>query len=178
MVGKSSNDVSLLQRFRSLALLGESYHLGEVLASVGIRRNMLPAWIACRIGCEDTIVVAGRCRRRHDAIGSEDDRAVEVRELLTLFPPGISIVAYQVGIFLQSWIVVRRQHFSVGVNIHAAVLSLFEQLFNVAEVVSGYQDARTLADANVHGGNFWLSIGVCVGLVEQCHGLHSVAACL
>ena len=51
---------------------------------------------------------------RNDAVGGEQDGAVEGRELLLLLPPGVVVVAHQVVVLLERRIVMGRQHGYVG----------------------------------------------------------------
>jgi hypothetical protein len=99
----------------------------------------------CRAGGEDALSDFFLFRR-HDAVGGEEDRAIEGREFFELFPPRIAIVANKVFIFLESGLVVGRQHFAVGVDVDTRALGLLEQLLHVLEVMAGDQDgwiART-----------------------------------
>ena len=49
----------------------------------------------------------------------EQDRPVECLELANLLPPGIAVVANKMIVFLEGWIIVRRQHLAVCIDIDA-----------------------------------------------------------
>ena len=53
----------------------------------------------CRI---DAVHVGAVAARRHDAIGSEEEDAVEFLKLSGLFPPRVAIVSGKVRIFLEN----------------------------------------------------------------------------
>lgn len=56
----------------------------------------------------------------------------------------LPVVAVEVRIFFEFRIVVGRQHLTVGVDVDSGVFALFKQLFQVAEVVAGDENARRL----------------------------------
>ena len=91
-----------------------------------------------------------------------------------LFPPGVAIVAGKVGVFLEERIVVGRQHFRVGVYIHAGALGLIQQHFQVLQVMAGNQDTRVIAYADIHGGDFRIAVSTGVGTIQQGHALYAV----
>lgn len=51
----------------------------------------------------------------------------------------------------QSFITVRRQHFSVSINIDSRTLGLLEQHFQIFQVVTGYNDERSFPDMDIDG---------------------------
>ena len=59
------------------------------------------------------------------------------------------------------------------VDVDASVLALFQKLLNVVEVVAADENARTVAHANIHLGDFWVAVSGRIGFVEQCHCLHA-----
>ena len=63
------------------------------------------------------------------------------------------------------------------VDVDASVLALFQKLLNVVEVVAADENARTVAHANIHLGDFWVTVSGRIGFVEQCHRLHAPFAC-
>ena len=67
-----------------------------------------------------------------------------------------------------------RQHFRMGVYIHAGAFGLIQQHFQVFQVMAGNQDARILPYADVHGGDFRIAVSGGVGLVQQSHALYAV----
>ena len=158
---------------RRLTLLGEGDDFAEVLASVRSGRDMLEAGITGGVGSEHAVLVVGVGQGRHDAVGREENRPVEGAELFALFPPGVAIVAHEVLILLEGRIVVTREHLAVCVDVHTLVLGLFQQVLQVAQVVTADEDSRTVAYADVHPCHLGLSVTGGVGCVEQRHGLHA-----
>ena len=69
-------------------------------------------------------------------------------------------------------IVVGRQHFSVGVDIHPRALRLLQKHFQIPQVVAGNKDAGIWPDPKLHLGNLGIPKGRGIGLVQQGHGLH------
>ena len=59
----------------------------------------------------------------------------------------------------------RRKHLAMGVDVDARVLALFKQLLDVVEIVTANEYTRTAAHADVHFGNFWITVGGRVGFV-------------
>ena len=139
---------------------------------VFVSSYMVASRIAGSTGGPQTVLVA--VFRRNDAVGGHQDGAVEAFEFFLLFPPGVPIVAGEVLVFLEERIVMSRQHFGMGVYIHASALGLIQQHFQVFQVVTGDQDARVLAHADVHSGNFRVAVSRGVGFVQQSHALYAV----
>ena len=154
------------------------YDLGEVLATLLVCGNMLPAGITRGIGREHTVLVVGIGQGRHDAVGGEDDGTVEMGEFFLLLPPSVAIVAHEVGIFLQTRIVVGGQHLTVGIHVYACTLCLLKQLLDVGQVMSADEDARLVAHTDVDVGGLRLAKTVGVGLVKQSHHVDSVFSSL
>ena len=176
LVGEATYNLARLDLLRGLAGLGQGDDLAEVLLAVGIGGDVLPAWEARAVGGEHAVFVGRSGRRRYDAVGGEQNRAVEALELLALLPPSVAVVALQVAVLFQFRIIMRRQHLAVRVDVDARVLALFEQLLDVVEVVAADEDARTVAHADVHLRDFGVAVGGGVGFVEQGHGFHAVFA--
>ena len=97
-------------------------------------------------------------------------------ELLFLLPPSITIVTYEVLVFLQLGIVVCRKHLTVGINVDACALGLLEQISDVMQVVSTDEDTRTLAYANVHLRDLRFAVSSRICLVEQSHHINTIFA--
>ncbi len=133
---------------------------------------MAAARITCGTCCPKPVLVA--VSRRHDAVGCHQDRTIEGRKLLLLLPPCIAVVAREIRIFLECRIVVRGKHLGMSVNIDSGSLCLLEQHLEIPQIMAGNQNARILADADIHAGNLRISVGFCVGLVEQCHSFDAV----
>ena len=69
-----------------------------------------------------------------------------------------------------------RQHFTVGIHIHPFPFRLFQQQFQILQVVAGNEDARAVPYADVHLRDFRLSVGGSVGFIQKGHPLHTVFA--
>jgi len=97
-----------------------------------------------------------------------------VGKLFFLFPPSITIVTYEVLVFLQLRIVVRRQHLAVGIDIDTRTLGLLQEVCNIVEVVATDENTRTLTYANVHLCDLRFTISSRICLIEQCHHVNTV----
>ena len=64
----------------------------------------------------------------------------------------------------------------MSVNVNSRIFGLFQQILQVAQVVSGNQDSRTFADSGFHLCNLRLSVRSGVRGVEQSHCLDGCAA--
>ena len=95
-------------------------------------------------------------------------------ELFFLFPPRVPVVAHEVLIFLQGWIIVRRQHLTVCIDVDAGTLRLLEEVSEVVQVVSTDEDAGPLAYPDVHFCQLRMAVSCRVGLVEECHDVDTV----
>ena len=62
----------------------------------------------------------------------------------------------------------------MGVYIYASSLCLDQQHLKVAQVVAGNQNARALANTNVHTGYFRVTVSAGIGCIQQSHTLHTV----
>ena len=75
-----------------------------------------------------------------DAVGGHQDGPGKFGEFLVLILPGGPVMAVEMGVFFQSRIAVGGQHLAVGVNVDPFPFGLFEQLFQVLQVMAGDQD--------------------------------------
>lgn len=175
-VGEAADYLALLDFGRRLALLGQGYDFGEVLDALLVGHEVLPAGEAGGVGGEDAVAVVGIGGRGHDAVGGEDDGAVERGELLFLAPPGVAVVAHEVLVFLQFGVVVGREHFAVGVDVDALPLALLQELLEVAQVVAADEDAWAAVGADADAADFGVAVGRGVGLVEQGHDVDAPLA--
>jgi len=64
-----------------------------------------------------------------------------------------------------------RKHFAVGIDINSCSYCLLQQVFHIAEVMAGNQDARVFAHTGIYRGDFGMTIGGGVSFVKQCHCL-------
>lgn len=156
MVGEAADDLSVFDLRRRRALLGVLDQLREILRPALLAvRDMRCAGQPGRARRIDPVGV-GRVRPRgYDAVGREENHAVESLEFVALFPPGVAVVADEVAVLLESRIIVRRKHFAVGVDVHAGVFGLFEQLLEVFQVMTAHEDAGAFADADVDLRDLW-----------------------
>ena len=67
----------------------------------------------------------------NDAVGGEKNRSVEFFDLLLLLPPSIAVVAFEMRILFEEWVIVSGQHLAMSVNVDFTVCRLFKQLFQV-----------------------------------------------
>ncbi len=95
-------------------------------------------------------------------------------ELLTLFPPSITVVSHEVAVLLQLRIVVCRKHLAVGVYVDACSLGLFEEVGNIMEIVTADEDTRALAHTDVHLCHLRFAVSAGIGLVEECHHVDTI----
>ena len=139
--------------------------------SVGTRFNVLATRISGRVSGKHTLLICCIRERRHNTVGCKHNRTVERRKLLTLLPPRVSVVANKMLVLLESRIIVCRKHFAVRIYIHSRSLGLFQQVFDVMQVVSADQNTRILAHPDIHLCNLRIAVTGRICLVEQCHHL-------
>ncbi len=89
---------------------------------------MLRPWVAGHVGREEPVQISVVLFHGDEAVGGEQDGAVEGFELLVLVPPGTAVIALEMIILLEGRIIVGRQHLAVGVDVDARPLRLLEQL--------------------------------------------------
>ena len=123
-MGKTTDNLSMLYLHRRLALFGNLYDFREVFPAFRILINILATRITGRVGDEHTLFIHCISQRRNDAVGGKQNRTVEGSEFFTLFPPGIAIVAYKMRIFLESRIIVGRQHFTMCIDVYPRTFCL------------------------------------------------------
>ena len=124
VMGKTTDNLSMLYLHRRLALFGNLYDFREVFPAFRILINILATRITGRVGDEHTLFIHCISQRRNDAVGGKQNRSVEGSEFFTLFPPGIAIVAYKMRIFLESRIIVGRQHFTMCIDVYPRTFCL------------------------------------------------------
>ena len=69
-------------------------------------------------------------------------------------------------VLLQLWIIVCWQHFTMGVNVDTSTLCLLQQLLNILQVVTRNEDSRTITSTDVNLCQLWITICLCVCLIE------------
>ncbi|MNE25471.1 hypothetical protein D3C80_1188020 [compost metagenome] len=173
-MSKAADNLAGFNLCRSSTALGLGDNRREVLLAVFTGRYMLytrEAGIAC---CIQTVFIA--VLRRHDAVGRHQNRTVEAGKLLVLFPPGITVVADKVTVFLKGRIIVGRQHLAVCIHVHPGAFRLLQQLLHVLQVMSADQNPRITAYADVNLGDFRVAVCGCIGLIKQSHHINAVLA--
>ncbi|MPN34763.1 hypothetical protein SDC9_182257 [bioreactor metagenome] len=117
---------------------------------------MLAAGIARGTRCKDPapdLLASGR----DDAVGGKEDGAMEGYEFVKLLPPGIAVVAHEIFIFLESRVIMGRQHLAVGIHIHAGAFGLLQKLLQISQVVAGNQNRGIFSHANIDFGDFGIA---------------------
>ena len=171
---ESSDNFAMLDFIRSGTVFGMGDDFGKIFRfAVFARRNMFPTGESGRVGGVDTVSVVGSFKRRHDTVGCEQDRSVEILKLFPLFPPGVAVVTYKMFVFFECWIVVGRQHLAMCVDIDPGPFGLGKQFFHVFQVVSADQDGWIVAYADVDVRYFRVAVAAGVGFIEQCHSFDS-----
>ena len=132
---------------------------------IGVGFDMFPTRETRRVHRKHAVFVVGFWRRRHDTVSCKHDRTIKCAELFFLFPPCVAVVSNQMLIFFQFGIIVRGQHFAVGVHVNARSFGLFQQVFDVVQVVSRNQNAWVFAHADVHFGYNGVAIRCGVGFI-------------
>ena len=108
-------------------------------------------------------------RRFLDTVRGHQDRAGEGGEFFLLILPGAAVVADKMFIFLQPGVAMGRQHFAVCINVDAGSLGLFEQFFQILQIMAGNQNRlafdRGDADRRRHG----VAVSSGIRFIEQFH---------
>ena len=176
VVTKATNDFTRFEALRSRTSLSQGYDFREILAAVCISHNVFPSWEGRSVGSKDLVFVGGIGKRRHNAVGGEEYRTIECRKLCTLLPPSITVVAHKVLVFLERWIVVSRKHLAMSVDVYALPFRLFEQLFQIFEIMTTDQDARTVLHVDRDFCHFRVAIGARIGTIKDVHSFHPIFA--
>ncbi len=126
---------------------------------------------------EKTIEVRVILSRRHEAVGSHEDRAVEGFKLLVLMPPRTSVVARKMLVFLEGGIVVSREHFAMGVYIDTRALSLLKKSLQVFQIVTADENSRVVAHTDTHFADLRMAVAGCIRFIKKRHSRDSGLAC-
>ncbi len=70
-----------------------------------------------------------------------------------------------------------RKHFTVSIYVHAAILGLFQQFFQIMQVMSAYQNTGSGTSSDIYTGNFWIAITGSICFVEQSHCSNAYFTC-
>ena len=170
-MGKSANDGTGFNFYGSGTGFGLGNDFGKILGTtlrtVG---NMGCSRPTGHAGGVNAILIG--LFNRGNTVGGHQNRAVKGGELLVLQPPGVTVIADEMIIFLESRIIIGRQHFAVGININTSACGLLEEFFHVFEIMAGDQNTGVVAHTNVDTGDFRIAVGCRMGLIEQGHGRH------
>ena len=104
-----------------------------------------------------------------DAVCGHKDGAREGVEFLCLILPCAAVIADEMAVFFQRRIAMGGQHLPVRVNIDAQSLRLFEQFFEILQVVSGNENRLAFDRGDAHARRY--GIAVCAGMcgIEHFH---------
>ena len=75
------------------------------------------------------------------------------------------------GIFLQLRVAMRRQHFPMSVDVNPFSICLFQQFFQVIQVMTGNDNKRTLFYFHAHLSRYRIPKAGGIGFVQQPHTL-------
>ena len=177
-MGESADKCSVFDGYGRLALLGMGNQCGEVFwFSVFPFRDIMCAFQSAGSCDINTVFVSSVRTRGNDTVTGKQDRTVETFKFFFLFPPGISIVPRQVFVFLQLRIVMCGKHFAVGIYVYSRTFGLFQQFFEVFQVVSADKNARIVADTDINFSDFGISVAACIRFVQLCHSGYAMFPC-
>ncbi len=78
-------------------------------------------------------------------------------------------MSHQVRVFFEFGIPMSRQHLTMGIDVDAPALRLFQQFLEVQQIMPGYQDALALDVPQVHRSWFGMTEGFGVSMIQQFH---------
>ena len=128
-VGEAADDLPALQLHGRLAALRALDQDGEILSPFRVCADMGAAGIPRGPGGVEPVLIA--VAGRHDTVGGHEDGAPEGLEFLLLLPPGVPVIAREMGILFKGRIVMGRQHLRVGVYVYAGSRRLLQQHFQI-----------------------------------------------
>ena len=175
-VSKASYNLTCFNLNGRRAGFGMSNDPGEVFSAQGVCLNVSASgesYSACGV---DSVFVA--VLWRNEAVGSEKNWAVKGFELFSLFPPGISIIACEMGVFFKRRIIMGRQHFGVSVYINSSIFGLFQKQLQIPKIMARDKNGRVIPYADGNRCDLRLAVGFCVGLIQGSHDCNSVFACV
>ncbi len=118
VMSESGDNLTVLYLCRRLACLRPLYDFGKILFAVLPLGDKMCAGHSDDTGRVDAVHVGGFRTRGHDAVGGEEEHAVECLELVNLPPPCVAVVTCKVGEFLEERIALGREHLRVGVDVN------------------------------------------------------------
>lgn len=142
---KPSDHFSVFEFFRWRTGLGQFDDRGEIFGfSVLAVCNVWDPRIARHACCENPVPIA--LLNGSNAVRGHQNRAAEGGKFLILAMPCVAVVPVEVRIFLKFRIGVGGEHFAVGIDVDSRIRALVEEFLEVAEIVSGDQNAGTFAN--------------------------------
>ena len=175
MVCKTANDFTCFQFCRRGALFRMGDQCREIFFFSNAAGNMFtPGETNCASGIH-TVFVA--FQGRYQTVCGQQHRAIECFEFFFLFPPCIAIVACKVAVFLECGIVVCRQHFRVCIHVYSCTFCLFQQHFQISQVVTGNQNTRIFPYTQRNLCHLWIAISSCICFIQHCHSVYAVFTC-
>jgi len=128
-------------------------------------RNAGPAG---HINGEDPVLVG--IQRLDQAVGGHHDGAREGGEFILLVLPGGTVVAAEVGVFVQFRITVGGQHLAVTVHVDASAFGRLEDLGENLQIMPGNHDGLARLDAGGNLNRCRIAKGFGIGFVQALHG--------
>ena len=80
-------------------------------------------------------------------------------------------------IFLQLRVVVCGEHFTVGVYVYSGALGLFQQFFDIFQIVSANENSRIVTYTDVYFCDFGVTVTASIGFIQLCHSGYSMFTC-
>ena len=71
-----------------------------------------------------------------------------------------------------------RKHLRMCIDIHTCPLCLFQEHFQIAEIMSGNKDSWIFSNSNVNFCDLRISISLCIGFVQKFHHFYAIVSCL
>ena len=103
-------------------------------------------------------------------------RRNEFFKFLFLLPPGAAVISREVRILLEGGVIVRREHFGMGVDVNPLFRALFKEHFQIPEIMSRNENAGIVPHSEINFGNLRIAVSGSVGFIQQGHSIHSVFA--
>ena len=171
IVGETDRNLLPFLGLQAFQLFGLGDDCGEIFpASLGPIADVGDSRPTDQTGCEDSILVV--VQRLLNAVGRHHDGTVEFGELLLLVVPGRSVVSRKVGVLLEGWIGMGGEHLSMGVYLDPCPLCLFQNLFEIQQVVAAHQDGRSFVGPCKDLRDLRVAVLSGVPLVQEGHGLY------
>ncbi len=172
---KSSDNFACLYLCRRRALLRLFDDLRKIFGFSVSSVNMPASRIAGRTCRIKPVLVA--VLRRNNAVRCHKDRSVKAFKLFFLLPPGIAVVSGKIRVLLKRRIIMGRKHLAVCINVYSCSLRLFQKKLQVAQIMSGNQDARIFPYADIDFCDLRIAICLRICFIKKSHAIHAVLSC-